>query len=250
MEAGGDHGDVCLRDDVETDGARAVFDVARGGGSGSVEHPSSAVTLGDPGDHLGGRSRQRRPAFEVRGETRDGDARVHFRRRHVARWRRRGIAGCAVALVAGVLARLNGQVKSSSARERRASARACRRRAGPRHRLNGRVMRLRDVDVRARARAVASGCTHGARGGCAPRRGGHASHASNWRQGSSAAPIGIADSYPTDRDRSKGILPIRDLKLRRCPTGGAAGGDRLYQVTDSPRAIGSSTTERGHRAPN
>ena len=199
-----------------------------------------------------GRSRQRRPAFEVRGETRDGDARVHFRRRHVARWMRRGIAGCAVALVAGVLARLNGQVKSSSARERRASARACRRRAGPRHRLNGRVMRLRDVDVRARARAVASGL-HGRAREAAVRRDEAATrltHRTGGGGGSSAAPIGIADSYPTDRDRSKGILPIRDLKLRRCPTGGAAGGDRLYQVTDSPRAIGSSTTERGHRAPN
>ena len=122
------------------------------------------------------------------------------------------IAGCAVALVAGVLARLNGQVKSSSARERRASARV-----SPSGRPSTPVERARDAPPRRRRSSASSRgrlrlARTGARGGCAPRRGGHASHASNWRQGSSAAPIGIADSYPTDRDRSKGILPIRDLK--------------------------------------
>ena len=173
-------------------------------------HPSSAVTLGDPGDHLGDdRVVSVAPRSKCVERLATGTRASDFRRRHVARWMRRGIAGCAVALVAGVLARLNGR-EVLGARE--LGRRLGRARVSPSGRPSTPVKWARDAPPRRRRSSASSRgrlrlARTGARGGCAPRRGGHASHASNWRRGVGAAPIGIADSYPTDRDRSKGILP-------------------------------------------
>ena len=156
--------------------AHVRFDAARGGGSG-VSSILSA-TPGDPGDHLGDGVVASPRVRGVWRDSRRGRARPFSEKARGAVDASR-IAGCAVALV--VRPRATQRTVSPLPRET-ASARACRCR--PASTPVGAVMRLCDVDVRARARAVASGLHGRARDGCAPRRGGQRL-TSNWRRGGS-----------------------------------------------------------------